>query len=75
MLEVSSDSTIDPNLSLAAAVQLGQIVDYHWKYFNEEQARKISVQGFRFIILSDADKDYVRTNIIGKMFNCTSRPI
>jgi len=75
MLEVSADGTIDPNLSLAAAVQLGTCIDYHWKYLNPEQAEKISVTGFRFIILSEADKHHVRTNIVSKMFTCTSRPI
>lgn len=75
LLEVSGDNQIDPNLSLAAAVQLGTCIDYHWKYINPEQAEKISITGFRFIILSDADKEYVRTNIVGKMFNCASRAI
>ena len=75
MLEVSADASIDQNLSLAAAVNLGTFVDYHWKFFNEEQAEKISVSGFHYIILSEADKNYVRTNIVSKMFTCTSRPI
>ena len=56
-------------------MQLGQCIDYHWKYFSAEQAEKISVSGFQYIILSDNDKNYVRTNIISKMFECESRPI
>ena len=75
MLEVSADTTIDQNLSLAAAVQLGQIIDYHWKFQNPEQAERISVTGFRFIVLNEGDKDYVRTNIVSKMFGCQSKPI
>ena len=75
LLEVSADRTIDPNLSLAAGVQLGQCVDYHWKYFNAEQAEKISTSGFRYIILSEDDKNYVRTNIVSKMFECENRLI
>lgn len=75
LLEVSADSSIDPNLSLAAAVQLGQCVDYHWKYYDREQAEKISVSGFRYIILTEADKNYVRTNIVSKMFQCENRLI
>ena len=75
MLEVSADTQIDPNLALAAAVQLGQIIDYHWKFHDPEQAERISVSGFRFIILNENDKNYVRTNIVSKMFGCVSKPI
>ena len=31
--------------------------------------------GFRYIVLSDADKEYVRTNIVSKMFQVTNRLI
>ena len=75
LLEVSADATIDQNLSLAAGVQLGQCIDYHWKYYSAEQAEKISVSGFRYIILSENDKTYVRTNIVSKMFECENRLI
>ena len=75
LLEVSGDSTIDQNISLAAAVLLGQCVEYHWKYYSVEQAEKISVSGFRYIVLNEADKEYVRTNIVGKMFHCTHRTV
>ena len=73
LLEVSADNTIDHNLSLSAAVQLGQLVDVHWKFHSAEQADKITVTGFNFIILSEEDKTYVRTNIIAKMFQCQNR--
>jgi len=72
---VSSDASIDPNFSLAAGVQLGQCIDHHWKYYSAEQAEKISVTGFRYIILSETDKNYVRTNIVSKMFACENRLI
>ena len=75
MLEVSADTTIDQNLSLAAAVQLGQCVDYHWKFLTKEKAEQIAVPGFRYIVLSDADKEYVRTNIVSKMHQVTNRLI
>ena len=75
LLEVSADASIDQNLSLAAGVQLGQCIDYHWKYYSAEQAEKISVSGFQYIILSDNDKTYVRTNIVSKMFQCQNRLI
>ena len=40
-----------------------------------EQAKRISITGFRYIILSDSDKEYVRTNIVSKMFSCQNRLI
>jgi len=51
------------------------MIDWHWKFYNPEQAERISVTGFRYVILSEADKNYVRTNIISKMFSCANRPI
>ena len=51
------------------------MIDYHWKFFNVEQADKISTPGFRYIILDDQDKNYVRTNIVSKMFSCENRAI
>ena len=75
LLETSSDKQIDPNVALSASVLLGQCVEYHWKYKTVEQAEKISVTGFKFIILNEADKEYVRTNIVSKMFDQESNPI
>mmetsp|Transcript_42364 Transcript_42364/g.55850 ORF Transcript_42364/g.55850 Transcript_42364/m.55850 type:complete len:148 (-) Transcript_42364:2906-3349(-) len=51
------------------------MIDYHWKFFNVEQADRISTTGFRYVILNEEDKAYVRTNIVSKMFACTTRPI
>ena len=51
------------------------MIDWHWKFFNTEQAEKITVQGFRYVILTEEDKNYVRTNIVSKMYNCTNRAI
>ena len=75
ILEVSADQSIDQNIAFAASIQLGTMMDWHWRYFNQQQAEKISVQGFRYIIISDMDKDYVRKNIVSKMFNCRDRRI
>ena len=36
LLSISSDSSLNPNVSLAAAVQLGSLVEYHWKYSSPE---------------------------------------
>lgn len=51
------------------------MIDWHWKYFSIEQADKISTLGFRYVLLSDQDKDYVRKNIVSKMFGCENRAI
>ena len=56
-------------------MQLGQFVDRHWKFRDEEQAKRITVPGFRFIIIKEEDKNYVRLNIVNKMFQCDSRLI
>ena len=75
ILEVSADASLEGNLALAASVQLGTMVDWHWKFFNIEQAEKVSVPGFRYVILSEDDKNYIRTNIIAKMHGCTNKAI
>lgn len=58
-------------MRIAAAIQLGLIIETHWKFHSEEQARRITVPGFEFIIVPAADKEQVRANILGKMFECT----
>ena len=51
-------------------MQLGSLIEYHWKYKDAEQADKISVPGFKWIIISPADKESVRANLITKMYEC-----
>ena len=53
LLEVSGNTQQDANVALAAAVQLGTLVEFHWKYYDDAQAEKISVPGFKWIILSE----------------------
>jgi hypothetical protein len=45
-------------------VQLGKIVEFHWKFQDMEQAKKISLEGFDFIIIPQQDKEYIRQNIL-----------
>jgi hypothetical protein len=59
----------------AAAVQLGKLVDYHWKFHSEEQAKKVSVEGFDYIILDLADKVLVRDNIMQSLYRTQNRQI
>jgi hypothetical protein len=48
---------LNENITLAAAVQLGTLVETHWKFKDESHAKRIAVDGFQFIILSeDLDK-------------------
>lgn len=62
-------------MSLSAAVQLGSLIEHHWKYKNKEQAEKISITGFKWIIISENDKSSVRQNIVSKMFECENKLI
>jgi hypothetical protein len=56
-------------------VQLGKIVDHHWKFVSDEQAKKISVEGFDYIILDPSDKALVRDNIMTSLYMATNRQI
>jgi hypothetical protein len=56
-------------------VQLGTLVEFHWKYYDDAQAEKISVPGFKWIILSEADKASVREKIVTKMFECENKVV
>ncbi len=62
-------------MSLAAGVQLGLIVEYHWKYRDIEQAKKISVEGFDFIILDQQDKQTFRENIMSCLYKTQNKKI
>ena len=48
------------DVNLQAAVQLGSLVEHHWKFKDEDHAKHISVEGFDYIVLKDSDKDQVR---------------
>lgn len=56
-------------------MQLGLVVEYHWKFKDPEQARKITVEGFDFIILDPSDKQTVRDNIMGCLYKCANSRI
>jgi importin-7 len=63
------------DINHAAAVQLGKIVDHHWKFTSEEQAKKVAVEGFDFIIFDQADKALVRDNLMRSLYIATNRQI
>ena len=56
-------------------MQLGTLVEYHWKFVSEEQAKKISVEGFEYIILDPIDKQVVRDNIMKSLYLSTNKAI
>ena len=66
---------MNPNVSLAAAVQLSNLVEYHWKFADETHAKSISIEGFDFIIISEEDKSAVRSTIVAKMYECENQQI
>ena len=55
-------------MSVAASVQLGLIVEYHWKFKDVDQAKKITVEGFDFIILDPSDKQTVKENLLSCLY-------
>lgn len=58
-------------MALAAAVQLGTIVEHHWKFLDETHAQKIAITGFQYVILDEAtDKHQLRMMIVQKMYEC-----
>lgn len=79
LLQISADPAFNAgqqiDINHAAAVQLGKMVDYHWKYTNAEQAAKISVVGFDFIILDPQDKVLVRENIMQSLHMTRNKKI
>jgi hypothetical protein len=40
------------------------LVEFNWKFKDEETAKKITIEGFDYIILSAQDKQFVRENIL-----------
>ena len=43
-------------------------MDRNWKFVDEKQAERITVPGFRYVIIKEQDKGYLRLNIVNKMF-------
>ena len=83
LLKISGDQSLKHrqfntanDLNHAASIQFGRLVERHWKFMSEEQASKITVQGFEYIVLQESDKQCVRENIMAAIFQQVSnRPI
>lgn len=50
-------------------------MDHHWKFHSDEQAHKVSIEGFEYIILDPADKALVRDNIMRSLYMTQNRQI
>lgn len=56
-------------------MQLSNLVEYHWKFNDVDHAKKISIEGFDFIIIAEEDKNSVRSQIVAKMYDCENQQI
>lgn len=72
-IQVNRGQQIDINH--AAAIQLGTLVEYHWKFKDEEHAKKYAIEGFDYIILDSQDKEIVRQNILHALHATSNRQI
>jgi hypothetical protein len=70
-LRISADLTLrgryQIDINHAASIQFGQLVEIHWKFKDEQHAHNIG-GGIDFIILDEADKQCVRENIMGALY-------
>ena len=79
MLQISSnvdfnkDRKID--ITQAAAIQLKNVVETHWKYKDDEFAKEMKEEGNKVIIIPDETKIYVRDNILLAYINVHSEAV
>jgi hypothetical protein len=68
MLHICSNSKYNEgkkvDVSQAASIQFKNMAEIHWRFKSEAHARDATVSGFRFIIIQQEDKQYVRDNIL-----------
>ena len=36
------------------------MVDHHWKFKDDDHAKKVTLEGFDYVVLTDQDKELVR---------------
>lgn len=76
LLKISADPSGEmQQIAFSAAIQLKGMTERHWRYKTEEQAKKISLEGFEWIIIPEEDKAMVRDNILEAMFNSPDKKI
>jgi hypothetical protein len=52
------------DITHAAAIQFGQLVEVHWKFKDKAHAERVATSGFEYVLLDEADKQQVRENIM-----------
>jgi importin-7 len=66
----SSNEGRKSKITQAAAIQFKNMAQTHWRFRDDTHARDACVDGFRFIIISEDDKVYVRDNILELILQC-----
>jgi hypothetical protein len=60
MLQIASNNDYNigrrNDITQAAAIQLKNMADSHWRYVDDDYARDMKQEGWRVIIISDEDK-------------------
>jgi importin-7 len=68
MLQIASNPDYNANRNIditqAAAIQLKNMAESHWRYKDDELSREMKEDGWRVIIIPEEDKQYVRDNIL-----------
>ena len=62
------------NVAQAAAIQLKNMAEIHWRFRDVEHAENVT-NGFRYIIIQEEDKNYFRNNILGLILNCADADV
>jgi hypothetical protein len=57
-------------ITQAAAIQFKNMSQTHWRFRDDTHARDACVDGFRFIIIGEEDKMFVRDNILELILQC-----
>ena len=73
LLKISADKQLasqyqQVDINHAASIQFGQLVEINLKYKNKEHAEKVATSGFDYVLIEDADKSWVRENIMNAIF-------
>ena len=71
LLKISANKSLQGQYQIdinhAASIQFGKLVEIHWKFKSVEHAQKIC-NGLDFIILDENDKQFVREQLLGAIF-------
>lgn len=79
LLKISADKSLatqqNVDISHAASIQFGRLVEVHWKFKDEQHAQEVA-GGIDYIVLNEEDKKCVRENLMRAVFEqVTNKPI